>query len=387
MLPSQRHEFDIPADVAYFNCAYMSPLMNAVQQAGNQAIAAKAQPWTTAPEDFFTRSDACRSLFAKIINARPEDIAIVPSVSYGLATAARNLSLDPDSTILVLEDQFPSNIYSWRELAQQTGAQLKTIKRPKAETSARGSNELSTWTQAILNTIDNTTALLALPHCHWVDGGLIDLEAVSQAARARGAALVLDITQSGGVMPIDVARVEPDFLVCACYKWLLGPYAIGFLYVHPKWQQGEPLEQGWIARKGSQDFTRLIDYQNDYHTGAVRFDMGERSSFQLMPMAHAALRQILDWGVENIYQTLSELTQTIAHGAQQQGFSCAPIGQRAGHYLGLRAPNGLPATLTADLAERNIYVSVRGDSLRVTPHLYNTPEDCTRLLTALAELT
>jgi selenocysteine lyase/cysteine desulfurase len=198
---------------------------------------------------------------------------------------------------------------------------------------------------------------------------------------------VLDITQSGGAMPIDVAKIEPDFLVCACYKWLLGPYAIGFLYVNPKWQQGLPLEQGWIARKDSQDFTRLIDYQNEYHPGAVRFDMGERSSFQLMPMAEAALRQILDWGVENIYQKLSALTETIAHGAQQHGFSSAPIGQRAGHYLGLRAPHGLPDTLTADLGKRQIYVSVRGDSLRVTPHLYNTPEDCERLLNALAELT
>ena len=119
MIENQRHLFDIPDDVAYLNCAYMSPLMLSVQDAGRGGIADKGRPWTISPPDFFSRSWDCRSLFADLINAPAENIAIVPSASYGLAVAARNLAMEPGQEIIVLEDQFPSNVYVWRELADR----------------------------------------------------------------------------------------------------------------------------------------------------------------------------------------------------------------------------------------------------------------------------
>lgn len=380
MIPNQRHLFDMPEDVAYLNCAYMSPLMHQVQKAGQQGIAAKGRPWSTTPADFFTTSERTRTLFARLINSSVDEIAIIPSVSYGITLAAVNLPLSPGGHVLCLEEQFPSNIYPWMQRARDTGGQLRTIARSDALISGH-----TDWTGALISAINDDTQIVAIPNCHWTDGALIDLEAVGRKARSHGAALVLDITQSGGVLPFDVQAVQPDFVVCATYKWLLGPYGLGFVYAAPKWHQGRALEEGWINRSGSENFARLVDYQDEYQPGARRFDMGERSSFQLMPMAEAALAQILQWGVENIQASLAELTSQIENRAVALGLSAPPARLRAGHYLGLGFGGPPPEDLLPRLAEKQIYASVRGDSMRITPHLYNNSHDIDRLISALQQ--
>ena len=377
MLGSQRHLFDIPEDVAYLNCAYMSPLMNAVARAGERGIADKVRPWQLTPQSFFSESEQTRAAFARLIGTDAEGIAIVPSVSYGMATAALNLPVMPRQEIVVLRDQFPSNVYPWAELARRRDGVLKFVERPPA------GDDGPDWTPAILDAISERTAIVAVPHCHWTDGALIDLVAVGRAARALGAALVLDLAQSLGALPLDIADIEPDFAVAPCYKWLLGPYSLGFMYAAPRWREGDPLEEGWIARKQSEDFARLVDYQSEYQPGARRFDMGERANFHLMPMARAALEQILDWGVEEIAATLAARTGEIAERARALGLRASAPHLRAGHYLGLRFPEAPPADLVDRLRAHNVYVSLRGDSMRVTPHLYNTDEDVERFFAAL----
>jgi selenocysteine lyase/cysteine desulfurase len=381
LISSQRDAFDIPENIAYLNCAYMSPLMNKVVEAGKKGVGLKGRPWRLTPADFFSVPDEIRLKCAKMIGAAPADIALVPSVSYGIACATNNIPLEPGQEIICLEDQFPSNIYPWRRMADDHDGTVRMI----SEQDARTGNGHTDWTTALLNTIGNKTAIVALPHCHWTNGAVIDLVRVGEKARAHGAALVLDITQSCGALPIDVNEVQPDFLVCASYKWLLGPYSTGFVYVSPKWQNGRPLEEGWITRKGSEDFRRLVDYQDDYQPGAVRFDMGERSNFHLMPMMDTALGQLLEWGVENIAETLLEKTRYIAAKVASLGLEAPPEELRAGHFLGLRVPGGIPDTLLPALVDEDIYVSVRGDSIRVTPHLYNTTEDADRLVAALKQ--
>jgi selenocysteine lyase/cysteine desulfurase len=372
-IPCQRELFDIPDDVAWLNCAYMSPLMKSAAAAGEAGIRGKAQPWNIKPADFFPGPEEARALFARLINASADEIAIVPSVSYGIATAARNLDAPAGSRILLLDEQFPSNVYAWRELATRTGARIDTVPRPADDD----------WTVAILDRIGEDVCIAALPNNHWTDGGLIDLEKIGAALREAGAALALDVTQSLGALPLDVRRVRPDFLVSGSYKWMLGPYSLGFLYVDPRHHGGEPLEHNWIARAGSEDFTGLVNYRDDFQPGARRFDVGELSNFALMPQANAAMRQILDWGVENIHATLSARNEAIAASAREMGIDSVSQGLRAGHYLGLRFEGGVPEGLGARLAQENIHVSVRGASMRVTPHLYNNDRDIERFLDAL----
>jgi selenocysteine lyase/cysteine desulfurase len=378
-LPSQRHLFDLPRDVVWMNCAYMSPLMQSVVAAGDEGIRRKQRPWTLSPPDFFSETDVARGLFGRVINAPADSIAIVPSASYGVSVAAANLPVAAGQEILVLEDQFPSNVYPWRRKAEDTGAKVRTITRAEAT----GANGAVDWTSALLEAIGDNTAIVAAANCLWTDGSLIELEKVGDAARKHGAALVLDLTQSAGVMPFDVEAVKPDFVVAATYKWLLGPYSFGFLYAAPHRQSGRPLEEGWIIRAGAQDFARLVNYQDGYEPGARRYDMGERANFHLMPMAVAALEQILDWGVDRIIDTLAVRNRTIVERAAGLGFTTPPEAFRAPHFLGLRHADGIPPTLLDALKERNVYVSVRGDSIRVTPHVFNDEEDVERFFEAL----
>ena len=131
---------------------------------------------------------------------------------------------------------------------------------------------------------------------------------------------------------------------------------------------------------------RLVDYEDEYAPGAVRFDVGERSNFALVPAAEAGIRQILEWGVENVAETLSGLTETIAERARALGLDSVPADKRASHYLGLKMDGGLPADLLAKLAARRVYVSLRGPSIRVTPNVFNDARDADRLLAALEEV-
>ncbi len=373
MISSQRHLFDIPADIAYFNCAYLGPLSNAVVAAGRQAAGRKAHPWEITSEDFFTDTEIARGLFAKLINAEQQDVAIVPAASYGVAVAASNLPLDRNQSVVLLAEQFPSNVYAWRESAARAGARVVTVERP-------GDGDL---TRAVLDAMDERTAIVALPNCHWADGALLDLERIGAACRTLGAGLVLDVTQSAGVMPIDVRAIEPDFLVAACYKWLLGPYSTGFLYVAPHRQGGTPLEYSWRARIGSEDFAGLVNYQDRFQPGALRFDVGECANFHTMPAVVAALEQILDWDPALIAETLAARNAGIAERAAALGLESLDAAQRAGHFLGLRFPRGVADGLLDALKRQGVYLSVRGDSLRITPHLYNDDADEDRLMHAL----
>jgi selenocysteine lyase/cysteine desulfurase len=373
-LPCQRALFEIPDDVAYLNCAYMSPLMRSVRVAGERGVARKSTPWKLRASDFFTETEEARRLFAALTGAGADDVAIVPSASYGITVAAANLAAPRRSRILVLAEQFPSNVYPWRTLAAENDAELVTVPRP-----ADGD-----WTAALLRAIDERIAVAALPHCHWIDGVCVDLVSVGRRLREVGAALVIDATQSLGVLPFDVRAVDPDFLVAASYKWLLGPYSLGFLYVAPRHQQGRLLEHNWIVRAGSEDFAGLVNYRDEMQPGARRFDVGERSNFALMPMAIAALQQLAAWTVPAIRETLGAVTATIAERAATFGLRAAPAALRAPHYLGLRFLEGVPSGLPERLAAANVHVSVRGDAMRVTPHLHNNEADVERLFRVLA---
>ncbi|MBM3558123.1 MAG: aminotransferase class V-fold PLP-dependent enzyme [Alphaproteobacteria bacterium] len=367
MIPCQRALFDIPDDVAYLNCAYMSPLSRAVVAAGERGVRRKARPWEVTGADFFTETETARGLFARVVGARADEIAVVPSASYGVGVAAANLKLAPGKSVLVLEDQFPSNYYAWRDLGPVVAA---------------GPIE-GDLTAGILARLDARIGIAALPHCRWTDGALIDLVRVGARCREIGAALVIDATQSLGALPLDVGAVRPDYLVAATYKWLMGPYSLGFLYVAPERHEGRALEQNWIARAGSENFGALVNYRDDFQPGARRYDVGERSNFALMPMAVAALEHILAWGVTEIQATLAATNRGIAARAAGLGLKVAPEALRAGHFLGLGFPKGVPEGLVEGLAQDKVFVSLRGTSLRVTPHLYNTSHDINRLFNVL----
>ena len=330
--------------------------------------------------DTDTGADEFRATAAQLLDCSAECIAIIPSASYGIATAARNLPVKKGQSILVLEEQFPSNYYPWQRLAEETGASLKVVAWP----------EDNDWTAAVLDSLTPDVAIAALPHVQWTSGARLDLVGIAEACRKLGTALVLDLTQSLGALPFSVRGlqngVQPDFAVAASYKWLLGPYSVGLLYVAPKWQNGMPLEENWIQRANAQDFSSLILYTEDYDAGARRFDMGERANFALLPAAVRAMKQLQEWTVAEISETAGVLNRHLARAAADLGFSAPSEPLRAPHYLSLRRKAAIPKELPEVLAREKVFVSVRGSSIRVTPNVYNTVEDGERLIACLRRI-
>ncbi|PCI48081.1 MAG: aminotransferase [Alphaproteobacteria bacterium] len=372
----KKHLFDIAEQVTYLNAAYMTPILKQAADCGQQAVAGKLHPWEMSLSNFFDPPEQACALMAKMIGAMTDDMAQIPSVSYGVALAVRNLPLLPGQKIILLADQFPSHVYPWQEMAKAHQAEVVTIARP----------DNGDWTTPLCDAIDQNTAIVACPQAHWTDGSRVDLVKVGAVARKNGAALVLDLTQSLGVVPFSVQDVDPDFMITACYKWLLGPYSYGFIYVAPRHQDGIPLEENWIARKGSEDFARLVDYQPQYRPGAARFSVGERSNFMLTPIVLHGLETLNQWGAGAIADYLSGLTDMIAERAQAMGLKVADKAHRSPHLIGLDFPADMPAGLAVSLAQRNIFVSVRGHSIRVAPHVYNNIQDVENLFSALEDL-
>jgi selenocysteine lyase/cysteine desulfurase len=383
MISCQRHLFDVPDDIAYFNCAAFSPILKTTRDAGMAGAARKAQPWNLGNKEFAEEPDRARALFAGLIGAPPQDVAIVPATSYGIATAAANLPVKPGERIVLLGDQYPNNVLPWIEKRNREGAELVFVDRADGDDLTSG----------ILQAIDERTAIAALPHCFWTDGTLIDLPTVGRRCREMGAALVVDATQSVGALPLDIVEVRPDFLVVSGYKWLLCPYTIGFLYVAPHRQDGLPLENGWSDRvqtEGGSDWQNgHMHYPEGWQQGAGRFNMGETANFIAMPMAIKALEQLQTWTVSDINASLGCITETIIERTGNLGLVAPTADRRAGHLTGLRLAAGSSrdgiADIQQNLAEKHVYLSVRGDALRIAPHLHINDTDIDRLVSALAD--
>jgi selenocysteine lyase/cysteine desulfurase len=356
----------------------MGPLPRVAERAGTEAIREKSTPWTVGPEDFFRTGEIVRGHFARLVGGRSEDVALQPSVSYAVATAARNLPVPAGTTIVLLDEQFPGNVYSWHRLARENEARVVTVPRPDSRTPGRA------WNEAVLDAIRPDTSVVAMPQIHWTDGTIFDLVAIGRRAREVGAALVVDGTQSIGAMPFSIEEIRPDLVVAAGYKWLLGPYSTALTWLGERFAEGVPLEEGWIAREGSHDFQGLVDYTDAYGPGRVRYDVGERSNFALLPVLEASLAYVLGIGPVAIREWCDGITKPLLARARSLGFGVEDDAFRARHLFGLRMPDGLDLRQLRDLlAARRIHVSLRGSALRVSPNVYNDENDVAALIDAL----
>jgi selenocysteine lyase/cysteine desulfurase len=373
-----RDLFEIPEGISYFNTAYNAPLLRRSRQALEKAASAKSRPWERNAADFFNDAETVRSKCAGLFGSNADDYAIIPAASYGISTAARILEtkLRPGDKILLMEQEFPSNVLPWRRVATESGAEIQTVARP----------EDGDWTSAILVRLDHNVRVAALSACHWTDGGHVDLAAISDACRQFGTALVLDMTQSLGAVPFDLDSTRPDFLVAAGYKWLLCPYGFGVMYVASQWQEERPLEESWLARANAENFARLVDYSDEYRPGARRFDVGETCVTTILPGAIEALDQIAEWGIENIFDLLRRTNERVVEQIEPLGFGKLARDFNCGHMFGVSLPEGASVDALGSLSAKGVYLSLRGQAVRIAPHLHITEPDIERLVAALSEL-
>ncbi|PQB05276.1 aminotransferase class V-fold PLP-dependent enzyme [Aureitalea marina] len=377
MMKCQADLFDLPGDEVYLNGAYMSPQLRSVTQVGAQQLSRKGSPSGISIDDFFQPKKELRTLFNELIHGEDEsNVAIIPSVSYAMANVAANIDFKEGDEIVLLHEQFPSNYYTWENLVRSKEVKLVIVPDPKIE-KGRGER----WNQQLLAAINANTKVVAVPQVHWADGTLFDLAAIRKRADEFGAYLIVDGTQSVGAYPFSVEEIRPDALICAGYKWLMGPYSIGLAYFGPRFHQGKPIEDNWMNHQGSEDFARLVHYNPELKKGGVRYDVGESSNFILVPMLIRALKQLLEWTPEAIQDYTHRITSDALEALNQLDVFVEEVSFRSSHLFGIYLPQHMAMeTVREQLKIAGIYVSYRGNAVRVSPGVYNTQEDLTLLV-------
>jgi selenocysteine lyase/cysteine desulfurase len=377
MLASQRDLFDIPRDICYLNSASYSPLPLQTLQAGRDAVGRKGKPWMLDAGFAGRQHDRARLAAARLINADAADIALIPSISYGVATAAKLLTIPRGRRVLVLENDHSSPVLEWQTRADAQGFVVETVHQP-------GDGD---WTSAVFACIERPgappVALASISSVHWSDGGLIDIDKVAAALRRQGTLFLIDATQSAGVLPLDVKQLDPDFVIFPTYKWLLGPYGRAFLYLAKRHQGGVPLEQTAGGRRDVRAENAVYLSDTSYVGDASRFDMGERDHFVSLEMAAIGMEMIAEWGAAAIAQRLAVLTERIAEGVRDLGVSMPQRHLRAPHILSLGFKDGTAKALVEGLATEGIYVAPRLGRMRISPHVFNDEADADRFVAAL----
>jgi selenocysteine lyase/cysteine desulfurase len=379
MLASQRALFEIPRDICYLNSASYSPLPRRTLEAGRAAVGRKGTPWTLEASFAHQQHERARAAAARLIHAEPADVALIPSISYGVATVAKFLKVERGTRVIVLEDDHSSPVLEWHARAETQGFAVETIRRP----------DDGDWTSAVLAAIERSGAqpvsLASISSLHWSDGALIDVDKVAAALRQRGAIFLVDATQSIGVIAMDVRRLDPDFVMFPTYKWLLGPYGRAFLYVAKRHQDDIPLEQTAGGRRDVRAENTVYFSDLSYVPDARRFDMGERDHFIGLEMASIGMEMMAEWGADAVVERLGMLTSRIAEGVRGFGVSVPEPKFRTPHILSLGFGDGIPKGLVEGLASEGIYVASRIGRVRVSPHVFNDEEDADRFVAGLGK--
>lgn len=381
-LQHQKHLFDIPEDVTYLNIASQSPSFKAIYNAGLEGLKQKNRPYKITGSDYFEPVIELKKLFAQLIDADDYNrIATIPAVSYGMATVANNIQLKEGDEILVVDEQFPSNYYSWEKLATKYNATIKIINHPR-----QIEQSVKQWNQDIIEAITDKTAFVAMGNIHWSNGSLFDLKAIRDKTKAHNALLIIDGSQTIGALPFSVKDIKPDALICAGYKWLFGPYGCAYAYFGEYFDNGTPLEENWANRLNSENFAGLTNYESEYKPLANRYGVGESGNFIYVKMQIEALKQVISWTPKAIQEYCKTISSEAVEHLKALGCTIEDDDYRTHHLFGIELPNNIDLNaLKKDLFSKNIFVSFRGNYIRISCHLFNTAEDFKPLIACLSQ--
>ncbi len=347
----------------YLDCAAQAPRLHSVQAAGLAAQAEADTTWQRGPVPFPVSTEQLRARAARLFDGDADGLALVPSASYGLATAARNLPLQAGEKVLVLEGQFPSNLLPWQQRCSECNARVVGVSRQAGQD----------WTSAVLDTLmrEPGIAIVALPQVRWDDGELLDLDRIAAQVQAIGAALVLDLSQSLGVLTVNLDRWRPDFVVSVGYKWLFGQRALAWLWVAPRWREhGQPIEQHWSARDAGDSWRFPVNVMPPYSRGARRFDAGGLDDPVRLAMSDAGLAQVLAWTPAAIADALAIRTAALDAALHAIGLSAWITSGHAPHITALRPPASDSDAVASALQSAGIACTHRHGLLRIAPHLH-----------------
>lgn len=382
-LQHQKHLFDIPEEITYLNIAAQSPSFKAIYEAGLEGLKQKNRPYSITISDYFEPVTELKKLFAELVDVDDYNrIATIPAVSYGIATVANNIKLNAGDEIIVIHEQFPSNIYAWQKLADKYNAVIKTIKAPNTDV-----NRVKQWNESIIDAITDKTAVVAMGNIHWSNGSLFDLKTIRKKTKTHNALLIIDGSQSVGVLPFSVKEIQPDALICAGYKWLFGPYGCAYAYYGAYFDNGVPIEENWSNRLNSENFSGLTNYESQYKPLANRYSVGESGNFIYVRMQIAALKQVIEWSPKKIQEYCKTISANAVKDLRALGCVIEDDNYRSHHLFGIKLPDDLDVNiLKSALAEQHIFVSFRGNYIRISCHLFNTSEDFKKLVACMSSV-
>ena len=365
-MESVREQFPVTKNKVFLNHAAESPLPKPVADAVHRYV----EEFSNFGESSIELEDRGKSLFAKLINAKPEELAIVENTSMGLNIAANLLRYPPGSKIVTTDMEYPSVVYPW--LRKSLPVKVHYVK------NVNGKILLEDMEKAV----DDNTVAVVVSHVEYFNGFRNDLGAISEIAHEHGAYVIVDAIQSAGAVKIDVKKDDVDFLTCACYKWLLGPPGAGYLYVKRELvEKFEPPLVGWLSVKP--EVFETIDFWDIWSLKlsetASRFEVGTPSFISIAGIIQA-LKMFLDFGMENIERRILKLTDYLIETVKDLGLKLQTPEEKQSRSGIVNFKISNPKELAEKLNGKNIVVSARSHGIRVSPHFYNVEEEIDALM-------
>lgn len=375
----QKHLFSLNEDVHYLNCAYKAPLLKIAEKAATNALIKDRNPFNLKVDDFFSDVNKVKIEFGKLINSPKENIALIPSTSYGFSSILNNIKSKPGKTAITIKDEFPGSYFCLEKWTKKNNNNLKIIS-PSTSSNVVGEN----WNQQILDNINNNTSLVLMSSIHWMNGTKFKLREIGERCKKHGAKFIVDGTQSVGALKMDISEYNIDALVCASYKWLFGPYSMGLAYFSDQFTNGSPIEESWMNRTNASNFSSLTNYDPNYQSKANRFDVGEKGNFLLMPILLEGLKQVNKWTVHGVQSYCKELTVPLISKLIEIGIKFEDKKYFSPHLFALSLPTNIdPIQLKLNLEENKVFISLRGDFLRVSLNVFNDMNDIEKLVTVI----
>ena len=371
-----RQEWFEIEDATYLNLAAQSPMPKVAHRAVQAAIEWKKDPHHIADSAYFEVPSRIRASIAKLIGGKPEEIALTTGANTGMSAVAYGLTWKPGDEILTAKGEFPLQYSTWKPMEAREGIVLKIVAPRDRFITA----------DDFIAAMTPKTRLVSVSMVRFDNGVLLDAARLAAACHAQGALLLLDVSQSCGGMPVDVAKLGSDFVVCAGYKWLLGPYGTGFFWA--KNQHIENMRPGpfyWAAAEGAENFHSL-SFEDPKPRGARRWDMAETSNYFNFAAMDASVQFVLHVGPDTVYAHNRKLIDFFFERLPKD--RCAPASPldaaQRGPYgcFAARSPEKT-AELYHRLVKEKVITSLREGNIRVSPHLYNTERDIDRLISAI----
>jgi cysteine desulfurase/selenocysteine lyase len=374
-----RAEFADFEGVAYLNAALQGPMPVVAAGEAQAALEWKKHPYRLPDGAYFDLPDRIREKVARVIGARSCEIAVTTGASAGLASVAAGLDWKPGDEVLVGRGEFPAHFATWLRYEQAGRLRIRVVEPRGRFISA----------DDYIESIGPHTRVISASLVRFDTGARLDAARVARACEKVGAAFILDLSQCAGAIQLSIRDLGASMAVCSGYKWLLGPYGTGFFWIAEEWIERLPLGAVYfMALEGARAFHALPMSDLRPAPGARRWDSAETANFTNLAAFDSSLDLMLRIGSDAVELFIDALVNQIIDGLPRTSCVLASPAERErrGPYvcISARDPEETPA-LHEKLRAAKISVSLRGKALRISPHIYNTPEDISRLMQVLSE--